>query len=63
MNINQRLNLIKQVGEEIVTEEELKTFIKETVGKFNNQPHFKSVRVVIDVDFYWWNSSTLKPFI
>ncbi|MEN8787229.1 MAG: primosomal protein N' [Flavobacteriales bacterium] len=30
----------------------LKDFIRETVGKFNNQPHFKSVRVVIDVDFY-----------
>ncbi len=30
----------------------LKEFIRETVGKFNNQPHFKSVRIVLDVDFY-----------
>lgn len=30
----------------------LKEFIQETVGKFNNQPHFKSVRIVMDVDFY-----------
>lgn len=30
----------------------LKTFIQDTVGKFNNQPYYKSVRVMIDVDFY-----------
>jgi primosomal protein N' (replication factor Y) (superfamily II helicase) len=30
----------------------LKEFIRDTVGKFNNQPYYKSVRVVIDVDFY-----------
>lgn len=30
----------------------LKEFIGDTVGAFNNQSHFKSVRVVIDVDFY-----------
>lgn len=30
----------------------LKEFIRETVLKFNAEPHYKSVRVVMDVDFY-----------
>ncbi|MGB1040713.1 MAG: replication restart helicase PriA, partial [Flavobacteriales bacterium] len=49
---NQYINQIMIKYERKISPLKLKEFIRDTVGKFNNQKAFKSARVVIDVDFY-----------
>ena len=49
---NQYINQIMIKYERKISPIKLKEFIRDTVGKFNNQKAFKSARVIIDVDFY-----------
>ncbi len=49
---NMYINQILIKYERKISPLKLKEFIRNTVGKFNSQRHYKSLRVVIDVDFY-----------
>lgn len=49
---NMYINQILIKYERKISPNKLKTFLRETVGKFNNQPYYKTTRIVIDVDFY-----------
>lgn len=49
---NMYINQILIKFERKISPVKLKEFINDSVGKFKNEPHFKSSRVVIDVDFY-----------
>tara|TARA_B110000261_G_scaffold153303_1_gene183716 strand:+ start:242 stop:2734 length:2493 start_codon:yes stop_codon:yes gene_type:complete len=49
---NMYINQILIKFERKISPVKLKEFINDSVGKFQNEPHFKSARVVMDVDFY-----------
>jgi primosomal protein N' (replication factor Y) len=49
---NLYINQLMVKFERKISPVKLKEFIRDTVGTFTNQPHFKSVRIVVDVDFY-----------
>ena len=49
---NKYINQILIKFERKISPVKLKEFINDSVAQFKNEPHFKSARVVMDVDFY-----------